>query len=207
MSWAEIESEAELRELLGEVMPRAVTKDRARLHERDRQWLAASPFCLIATSDADGACDVSPKGDPAGFTYVIDDTTIAIPDRPGNRRADGFRNVLANPRVGLIFLVPGRNETLRVNGRARLIKEAPFFDEMIVKGHRPRLALVVEIEQIFFHCGKAFMRSGLWKPGTWTPDALPSHATLVKDVQVTEESLAELESYYADASYSKKLYG
>jgi PPOX class probable FMN-dependent enzyme len=207
MSWAEIESEAELRELLGEVMPRAVTKDRARLHERDRQWLAASPFCLIATSDADGTCDVSPKGDPAGFTYVIDDTTIAIPDRPGNRRADGFRNILANPRVGLIFLVPGRNETLRVNGRARLVREAPFFDEMIVKGHRPRLALVVEIEQIFFHCGKAFMRSGLWKPGTWAPDTLPSHATLVKDVQTTEETLAELESYYAEASYSKKLYG
>lgn len=207
MSWAEIESEAELRELLGEVMPRAVTKDRARLHERDRQWLAASPFCLIATSDADGTCDVSPKGDPAGFTYVIDDTTIAIPDRPGNRRADGFRNILANPRVGLIFLVPGRNETLRVNGRARLVREAPFFDEMIVKGHRPRLALVVEVEQIFFHCGKAFMRSGLWKPGTWAPDTLPSHATLVKDVQTTEETLAELESYYAEASYSKKLYG
>jgi PPOX class probable FMN-dependent enzyme len=207
MSWVEIESEAELRELLGEVMPRAVTKERVRLHERDRQWLAASPFCLIATADADGACDVSPKGDPAGFTYVIDDTTIAIPDRPGNRRADGFRNVLANPRVGLIFLIPGRDETLRVNGRARLVREAPFFDEMIVKGHRPRLALVVEIEQIFFHCAKAFMRGGVWKPGTWAPDALPSNATLIKDVQVTEETLSELEAYYAEGSYGKKLYG
>jgi PPOX class probable FMN-dependent enzyme len=158
MSWVEIESESELRALLGEVMPRAATKDRVRLHERDRQWLAASPFCLIATAAADGTCDVSPKGDPAGFTYVIDDSTIAIPDRPGNRRADGFLNILANPRVGLIFVVPGRNETLRINGRARLVREAPFFDEMIVKGNRPALALVVEIEQIFLHCGKAFMR-------------------------------------------------
>ncbi|GAA3137464.1 pyridoxamine 5'-phosphate oxidase family protein [Planomonospora alba] len=206
MSWVEIGSESELRELLGEVMPRAVTKERTRLHERDRQWLANSPFCLVATSDADGNCDVSPKGDPAGFVRVLDDTTIAIPDRPGNRRADGFVNVLANPHVGLIFLVPGRNETLRINGRARLVREAPFFDEMIVKGHRPRLALVVEIEQIFFHCAKAFLRSELWRPGTWTPDVLPSHARLVKDVQKVEETLEQLEDYYGE-SYLRRLYG
>jgi PPOX class probable FMN-dependent enzyme len=182
-----------------------VTKERVRLHERDRQWLAASPFCLIATSDDQGNCDVSPKGDPAGFVHVIDDTTIAIPDRPGNRRADGFLNILKNPHVGLVFVVPGRNETLRVNGRARLVREAPFFDELIVKGHRPHLALVVEIEQIFFHCGKAFLRSSLWKPDTWGND-LPSHARLVKDVQKVEESLEELETYYGEA-YLKKLYG
>ncbi|MFD1545166.1 pyridoxamine 5'-phosphate oxidase family protein [Nonomuraea guangzhouensis] len=206
MSWVEIGSETELRELLGEVMPRAATKDRPRLHERDREWLANSPFCLIATSDADGNCDVSPKGDPAGFTYVIDDTTIAIPDRPGNRRADGFRNILKNPHVGLIYLIPGRNETLRLNGRARLIREAPFFDDMIVKGHRPQLALVVEIEQIFFHCAKAFLRSGLWKPDRWAEDSLPSHATLVKDVQKVEETLEQLENYYGE-TYAKKLYG
>ncbi|MEV4107958.1 pyridoxamine 5'-phosphate oxidase family protein [Nonomuraea sp. NPDC049695] len=206
MSWTEIGSEAELREVLGEVMPRAATKERVRLHERDRQWLAASPFCLIATSDDAGNCDVSPKGDPAGFVHVIDDATIAIPDRPGNRRADGFRNILKNPHVGLIFLIPGRHETLRVNGRARLIREAPFFDEMIVKGHRPHLALVVEIEQIFFHCQKSFLRSALWKPDTWNPDVLPAHAKLVKDVQVVEETLEQLEEYYGDA-YTKRLYG
>ncbi|NUW30663.1 pyridoxamine 5'-phosphate oxidase family protein [Nonomuraea sp. SMC257] len=206
MSWVEITSESELRELLGDVMPRAATKERVRLHERDRQWLALSPFCLIATSAADGSCDVSPKGDPAGFVHVVDDTTIAIPDRPGNRRADGFRNLLTNPHVGLIFLVPGRNETLRINGRARLVREAPFFDEMIVKGHRPHLALVVEIDQIFFHCAKAFLRSALWKPDSWEPEALPSHARLVKDVQVVEESLEQLEQYYGE-SYTKRLYG
>jgi PPOX class probable FMN-dependent enzyme len=205
MSWAEIGSEAELRELLGEVMPRAATKERVRLHERDRQWLAASPFCLIATSDDQGTCDVSPKGDPAGFVHVIDDATIAIPDRPGNRRADGFLNILKNPHVGLIFLIPGRNETLRINGRARLVREAPFFDELIVKGHRPHLALVVEIEQIFFHCAKAFLRSGLWKPDTWGDGGLPSHARLVKDVQKVEETVEELESYYGE-TYLNKLY-
>ncbi|MEV4803797.1 pyridoxamine 5'-phosphate oxidase family protein [Nonomuraea sp. NPDC049421] len=206
MTWTEIESEAELRELLGEVMPRAATKDRPRLHPRDREWLAASPFCLIATSDDTGACDVSPKGDPAGFVHVIDDTTIAIPERPGNRRADGFRNVLKNPHVGLIFLIPGRNETLRINGRARLVREAPFFDEMIVKGHRPRLALVVEIEQIFHHCAKAFLRSELWKPETWNPDVLPSNARIIKEVQTVTETVEELERYYGE-SYKQRLYG
>ncbi|MFC4532984.1 pyridoxamine 5'-phosphate oxidase family protein [Sphaerisporangium dianthi] len=201
----EIASAADLRELLGEAMPRAVTKERKALHEMDRQWLAASPFCLIATSGADGTCDVSPKGDPPGFTVVLDDTTIAIPERPGNRRADGFLNILANPHVGLIYLVPGRNETLRVNGRARLVRDAPFFDQMIVKGHRPALAVVVEIEQIFFHCAKAFMRSALWKHDTWNPGVLPPHPQIVKRVQHTDESLEELERYYG-AQYAERLY-
>jgi PPOX class probable FMN-dependent enzyme len=202
---SEITSEAELRELLGEVHHRAATKDRPRLHDWDREWLASSPFCLIATSDAEGTCDVSPKGDPPGFTLVLDDSTLAIPERPGNRRADGYRNVLANPHVGLIYLIPGRAETLRINGRARLVREAPFFDRMVVKGHRPILALVVEIEQIFFHCAKAFLRSSLWKPETWEPGALPSHARITKDVQRVNESVDELEAYYG-AAYSERLY-
>jgi PPOX class probable FMN-dependent enzyme len=203
--WVEITSEPELRALVGAPMPRAAVKDRPRLHARDRQWLAASPLCLVATANADGSCDVSPKGDPPGFTLVLDDTTLAIPERSGNRRVDGFRNILANPHVGLIYLVPGRGETLRINGRARLIREAAFFDQLIVKGHRPQLALVVEIEQIFFHCAKAFMRSSLWQPETWNPDALPSHATLVTSVQHTEESLEELERYYGP-DYAQLLY-
>jgi uncharacterized protein len=205
-SLVEISSEAELRELLGDPMARAVSKERARLHERDREWLAASPFCLVATSGADGTCDVSPKGDPPGFTLVLDDTTLAIPERPGNRRADGFRNILANPHVGLIYLVPGRKETLRINGRARLVRDAPFFGQMIVKGHRPQLAVIVEIEQIFFHCMKAFLRSKLWQPDTWNPDAIMSHARLVKSVQPCEESLEELEHYYGP-QYETRIYG
>ncbi|MGD0937441.1 MAG: pyridoxamine 5'-phosphate oxidase family protein [Streptosporangiaceae bacterium] len=200
-----VSSEAELRDLLGEPAARSVTKERPRLHQRDREWLAASPFCLIATADADGRCDVSPKGDPPGFTYIIDDRTIAVPDRPGNRRADGFRNVLANPYAGTIYLVPGRADTLRINGRARLLRDAPFFDEMIVKGNRPRLALVIDIETIFFHCAKAFMRSKLWRPETWHPDVLPPHATIVKDVQDTPETLEELQRHYGP-SYENLLY-
>ncbi len=201
----EIASESELRELLGVPGRRAATKDRPVLHQMDRDWLAAAPFCMIATAAADGTCDVSPKGDPPGFTHVIDDSTIAIPDRPGNRRADGFRNVLENGHVGLVFLVPGREDTLRINGRARLIREAPFFDDMIVRGHRPALALLVEIEQIFYHCAKAFMRSELWHPETWNPAALPSVACIAKTVQHTEETLDELESYYGP-SYAERLY-
>ena len=200
-----VSSEAELRDLLGEPAGRSMTKERPRLHQRDREWLAASPFCLIATADAGGRCDVSPKGDPPGFTHIIDDRTIAVPDRPGNRRADGFRNVLANPYAGTIYLVPGRTETLRINGRARLLRDAPFFDEMIVQGNRPRLALVIDIETIFFHCAKAFMRSKLWRPETWHPDVLPPHATIVKEVQDTPETLAELERHYGP-SYEDLLY-
>ena len=200
-----VSSEAELRDLLGEPAARSVTKERPRLHRRDREWLAASPFCLIATADAGGRCDVSPKGDPPGFTYIIDDRTIAIPDRPGNRRADGFRNILASPYAGTIYLVPGRAETLRINGRARLLRDAPFFDEMIVKGNRPRLALIIDIETIFFHCAKAFMRSKLWRPETWHPDVLPPHATIVKEVQDTPETLAELHRHYGP-SYEDLLY-
>ncbi|GAB7049925.1 pyridoxamine 5'-phosphate oxidase family protein [Catenuloplanes indicus] len=196
----------ELRELLGVPMPRAVTKERVTLHERDREWLAASPFCVISTSDADGNCDASPKGDPPGFTLVLDEATIAIPERPGNRRADGYLNVLSNPHVGLLYLIPGRTETLRINGRARLVRDAPYFEDMVVKGHRPILALEVRIEQIFFHCAKAFLRSELWKPETWHPEVLPRHARLVKDVQPdTPETLEQLEAYYGP-SYLNGLY-
>ncbi|PWU43756.1 pyridoxamine 5'-phosphate oxidase [Micromonospora globispora] len=201
----EITSQEELRELLGAPMPRAVTKERTVLHQRDRDWLAASPFCLVATSGADGSCDVSPKGDPPGFTLVLDETTIAIPERPGNRRADGYRNILDNPHVGLIYLIPGRTDTLRINGRARLVRDAPFFDDMVVKGHRPVLAVVVEIEQIFYHCAKAFLRSQLWQPETWRPDALPSRARLIKEVEAPAESLADLERHYGP-EYAKTIY-
>jgi uncharacterized protein len=202
----EVVSEAELAEILGPPKPRVLAKERTSLHHWDREWLAACPFCLIATSAADGTCDVSPKGDPPGFVKVLGDTTIAIPERRGNRRADGFRNILRNPHVGLLFMIPGRGETLRINGRARVIRDAPFFGDMVVKGHRPSLALVVEIEQIFFHCAKAFMRAQLWDPQSWHPDALPSHARIVKSVQPCEETLTELEKYYGE-EYAKQLYG
>jgi len=206
-TYEEISSPGELRDLLGMPSGRAVTKERTRLHAVDREWLAVSPFCILATSDARGNCDASPKGDPAGrLIHVLDDTTVAIAERPGNKRADGYVNILANPHIGIISIIPGRNETLRINGRARLLRDAPFFDELAVRGRRPVLALLVEIEQIFFHCPKAFMRSRLWQPQSWRADDLPSHAALVKRVQETPETLEELEEHYAVANYSRLLY-
>lgn len=206
MTWSEISTVEALEALVGQPTPRAANKARPRLHPLDRQWLAATPFCLLATAAADGSCDVSPKGDPAGeLVRVLDDTTIAIAERPGNRRVDGYRNVLANPHVGLIFLLPGRNDTLRVNGRARLVSDAPFFDELVVKGHRPILALVVDIEEVFYHCAKAFLRSRLWRPETWS-DPVPPRAVIAHTLEAPEESLADLAVYYGPA-YAAKLYG
>ena len=207
--WTEITTTDELVALLGEPGERARDKSRPALLEVDRDWLAASPFCVMATAAADGTCDASPKGDPAGsLVHVIDERTIAIAERPGNRRADGYQNILANPHVGLLFLIPGRGDTLRINGRARLVREAPFFDEMVVKGHRPLLAVVVDLEQVFFHCAKAFLRSGLWKPETWDPQAVvPKRADIAKAVERDPRSDEELEEYYKPENYSKGLYG
>ena len=201
----EITTEAELRDLLGEPSAAAAGKDRDRLHDLDREFLAASPFCLIATSATDGTCDVSPKGDPPGFALVLDSTTLAIPERSGNRRADGYRNVLSNPQVGLIFLVPGRGDTLRINGRARLVGDAPYFDQMVVRRHRPVLALEVQVEQVFFHCSKAFLRAHLWDPATWGKADLPSRAVIAQTLERPDTSLADLETYYGPA-YAAGLY-
>jgi PPOX class probable FMN-dependent enzyme len=194
-----------LRSLVGEPAPQAARKVRTRLEDVDREWIALSPFCLVATAAADGSCDVSPKGDPAGLALVLDDTTLALPERPGNRRVDGFLNVLANPHVGLLFLLPGRTDTLRVNGRAALVSDAPWFDRMVVKGHRPLLALVVQVEQVFYHCGKAFLRSQLWEPETWQPDAVPSRARIAKRFERSDQPLEEIERYYG-AAYTERLY-
>ncbi|WP_255375471.1 MSMEG_1061 family FMN-dependent PPOX-type flavoprotein [Saccharomonospora sp. CUA-673] len=206
--YAEITDVATLTELLGEPIARVWTKERQALDAIDRDWLAASPFCFMATADADGRCDASPKGDPAGqLVHVVDDRTIAIAERPGNRRADGYRNIIANPHVGLNFLIPGRGDTLRINGRARLLRDAPFFDEMIVKGHRPILVVLVEIDQIFFHCSKAFLRSELWEPETWNPESRVARRAVIADrLEGTGMSLDELDTYYGEA-YRKKLYG
>ena len=208
-TWTEIASVDELVALLGEPGERAATKARPALLEVDRAWLSASPFCVMATADAEGRCDASPKGDPAGsLVHIVDDRTIALAERPGNRRGDGYRNIIANPHVGLDFLIPGRGDTLRINGRARLVSDAPFFDEMVVKGHRPVLAVVVEIEELFFHCAKAFLRSGLWKPETWDPEAaVPRRAVVAAEVEPAGMSVEQLDDYYAPENYARGLYG
>ncbi|GAA3543632.1 phosphohydrolase [Aeromicrobium flavum] len=206
----EILDEAELREILGQPLQRALDKDRDRLTSQHVAWLRHSPFCLLATSAADGTCDVSPKGDPAGsLVHVVDDTRLALAERPGNRRADGYVNLLQNPHVGLVFLIPGRGDTLRVNGRARLLRTddggPDYVDALLVKGHRPVLVCEVEVEQVFFHCAKAFLRSELWDPSTWQPDAVPSRARIAHEMERPEDSVEELEAYYGE-QYRAGLY-
>jgi PPOX class probable FMN-dependent enzyme len=201
-----IQSLEELESIVGAPTPRARDKVRRELAEVDREWLAASPLLFMATSDEHGDLDVSPKGDPAGFVKVVDATTIAIPDRPGNRRVDGFRNLLTDPRIGLLFVIPGRGDTLRVNGRATIVRDADFFDDMIVKAHRPELALVVEIDEVFFHCSKAFLRSKAWQPEEWSPDAAPRRAVISHSVERQDDSLETLDEYYGSPSYADGLY-
>lgn len=200
-----ITSTEELRALVGGPVPRAADKVRRVLDECDREWLAQSPFCMVATSGADGCCDVSPKGDPPGFTLVLDDTTIAIPERPGKRRVDGVHNVLANPHIGLLYMIPGQGDTLRINGSAHLVSDAPYLEQMLVAGHRPRVVVVVQVEEIFFHCSKAYLRSRLWEPASWNPTAVRSRAKVAHRLERPDEELADLERYYGP-QYVERLY-
>lgn len=200
-----IESVDDLRTLLGEPIARVRDKDRDSLHPLDVAWIGASPFALLATANADGSCDVSPRGDPPGSVKVLSPTALALPERPGNKRADSLLNVLANPHVGLLFLIPGRNDTLRVNGRARVVSDADYFADLEVKGHRPSVVLRVDVEQVFYHCAKAFMRSTLWEPETWKPDAVPARPHIAKAIERPESTMEELEAYYGP-SYAEKLY-
>lgn len=208
-SYAEVSTVDQLIALIGEPRPHVRDKSRAVLLDVDRDWLSASPFCMMATADAAGRCDASPRGDPAGsLVHVIDDRTIAVAERPGNKRVDGYRNILENPHVGLNFFIPGRGDTLRINGRARLVSDADFFDAMVVKGHRPILAVIVDIEDLFFHCAKAFLRSGLWKPQTWDPDGIvPRRAVIAGTVEPNGMSAGQFDDYYSPENHERELYG
>ncbi len=190
-----VTSERELRELLGVPSERAVKKETAALDAHARAFVARSPFVLLATANATGRCDVSPKGDAPGFVRVLDDTHLVIPDRPGNKRLDGMRNLLQNPHLGMIFLIPGREETLRVNGRASIVRDEAILDALVAHGKRPDLAIAVEVEECFFHCPKAFRRSRLWDPGEWPERAaLPSMArVLFEQLKPANKTLEEYE--------------
>jgi PPOX class probable FMN-dependent enzyme len=177
-----VTSEHELRDMLGVPAERSVLKERPALDAHFRAFIARSPFLLMATAGTDGTCDVSPKGDAPGFVLVLDDRHIVIPDRPGNKRFDGMKNVLSNPHIGLIFLVPGREETLRVNGRAWITKDPELLARSAAQGKMPQLAIGVEVEQCFLHCVKAFRRSRLWVHEEWpAADALASMAQVLFD--------------------------
>jgi PPOX class probable FMN-dependent enzyme len=197
----------ELRGLVEAPTPgaRTLLKERPRLDAHCRAFIACSPFVLMATADADGRCDVSPKGDAPGFVQILDDRRHAIPDRPGNKRLDGMQNLVTNPHVGLIFLVPGRDETLRVNGRAWITRDREILRGSVVQGKTPVLAIGVEVDQCFFHCPKALLRSRLWAHDRWLArDALPSFACVLFDqVQPKGATLQDYERDIADSNATR----
>ncbi len=177
-----ITGEAELRAIVGHPGVRAVQKERDTLDVHMRAFIARAPMLLLATAGAGGRCDVSPKGDVPGFVAVLDERRLLIPDRPGNKRLDGMVNILTNPHVGVIFLVPGREETIRVNGRAWITRDPALLERCAVEGKTPLLGIGVEVEECFLHCPKAFRRSGLWTPARWPAAAdLASPACVLHD--------------------------
>jgi len=194
-----ITSEEHIREVLGGVYPGADTKVIDHLDEICRGFIEHAPFCVIASGGGDMDVDLSPKGDPAGFVKVLDEHTLAIPDRPGNNRLDTFRNLLANPRIGLIFLVPGRKDTLRVGGRATIVRDQGLRESMAFQGKVPEFAIVVDVDRAFFHCAKCMVRSNMWNPGQW-PDlkgmpslgaAIVKHAKLKASARSVDDELED----------------
>ncbi len=157
----------ELRKIIGEKQPGLEDKNIDHLDQFARDFIAMSPFLILSTADGQGRCDASPKGDAPGFCLVTDDNTLVIPDRPGNKLAYGHENILANPRVGLLFCIPGTSETLRVNGHAELDASPDVLEALAARGKPAILAIRVRVEECFFHCGKAFIRSGLWQHEAW----------------------------------------
>ncbi len=178
----EITEMSELRQIFGWPTQRSLNKEMDSLDHHCRAIIAKSPFILLGTSSSSGRCDVSPKGDYPGFVRVLDDKTIAIPDLPGNNRLDTLTNILDNPQVGLIFLIPGMNDTLRINGKVRLIKDAALLESMAWQGKLPKLAIVVDVEEVFIQCPKALLRSKLWSDENRIDrNELPTLAEILRD--------------------------
>jgi hypothetical protein len=189
-----VSGEDRLRAIYGAPMQRALKKDVARLDEMCRRLIAASPMVFVASYSADGRCDVTPRGGPAGFVSVLDDRRLAIPDATGNRRLDTLVNVVSTGMAGLIFLIPGRDTTLRVNGPACVTDDPALLAGLNAVGKPPRTAIVVEAEEAYAHCPKAFVRSKLWEPATWpAPEDLPSAAEVshahMRDPRLTVEEV------------------
>jgi PPOX class probable FMN-dependent enzyme len=175
-----VTGEEVLRSLLGEPTGAVLSKVTDRLNDLTRQFVERSPFLCLATSAADGTCDVSPRGDPAGFVRILDERTLLLPDRPGNRLADSLRNVLQNPHVALLFVIPGVTDTFRVNGTATIVTDADLLEPCAVEGKVPKLGLLIEIEEAYTHCSKSFLRAKLWDPDQYVSrDELPSSGEIL----------------------------
>lgn len=177
-----LDSEQQLREIMGETMELTIRKAGTELDSHSRDFIARSPLLCIGTANAQGRADVSPRGDRPGFVQVLDDNWLYIPDRPGNNRLDTMTNIIENPNVGLLFMVPGFNDTLRVNGKAYITGDETLADGSRVNGRAPKIGILVEVSEVFLHCAKAFIRSGLWKPESIQDrNEMPSLARMILD--------------------------
>ena len=184
----------------------AIRKELKKLDGHCRAFIARSPFVLIGSSDGKGNADVTPKGDRPGFAAVLDANTIAIPDRPGNNRLDTLENIVAHPAVGLLFLIPGMNETLRVNGEARITVDAARRERLAVEGKPPQSVIVVTVKSAYMHCAKAFMRSELWKPESW-PDrgTMPTLGQILRDQMAVDRTASDTDRRL-DEAYKQTLW-
>ncbi|WP_306145925.1 MSMEG_1061 family FMN-dependent PPOX-type flavoprotein [Roseibium sp. MMSF_3412] len=189
----------ELEDITGKPLPQIAAKEIPALDSICRNFIEHAPFCFLATANPDGHVDLSPRGDPPGFVKILSESLLAIPDRPGNRRADTFQNILADPRIGLLFMVPGRGETLRIRGEARIVRDPDLLASMVVNEKAPKLALVVHVHSAFMHCPKWVFRSDIWQSDKW-PDtegmadmneAMVKHARIAMSPEDWFESLKE----------------
>ena len=197
----------ELRDLVPSPRSAQQTKVLSSLDGHCRRWIQRSPFVVVCSTDSSGNMDLSPKGDPAGFVQILDDKTLAIPDRPGNRRLDTLHNVLEQPHVGLMFMVPGRGEVLRVSGVAQIVNDPDLLATMAIKGRPPILALVIEAKEVMFHCGKSVIRSKLWSPKDWPQiDDLASYAECLGDQTTSDETVAQMEARFGSWHEGNELY-
>ena len=190
-----INSQAQIREVIDGIHAAQELKILDHIDNHCRVWIERSPFIVMSTVDRQGNLDASPKGDPAGFVRVLDDKTLAIPDRPGNHRFDSFHNILETGRIGLVFMVPNRNEVVRVNGRAQIVRDARLRQSMAIKGRVPDFAIVVSVTEAFYHCGKAIIRSKLWAPDqAASVDGLPTYGEALFTQSQSGLTQAEIET-------------
>ncbi|WP_088006978.1 pyridoxamine 5'-phosphate oxidase family protein [Indiicoccus explosivorum] len=203
----QVTSREELRSITGNPSELVNNKVITYIDRHCREFISKAPFLTISTADGSGFCDVSPRGDAPGFVFVLNEKQLVIPERPGNKRMDSLQNILENPKIGLLFMIPGLGETLRVNGSACIIRDEELLENMTAAGKRPLLGIGVEVEECFIHCAKAFRRSGLWEPGTWEPkETLPKGAKILAahaKLPNTDEQAVEA---MLDKSYKENLY-
>ena len=207
-----VETEAGLREIVGPIMDIAVQKLRPKLDRHCQAFIGRSPFLCIGTANAEGKADVSPRGDPPGFVQIIGDDQLFIPDRPGNNRLDTMTNITENPNVGLLFVIPGFNDTLRVNGKARIVQDDEKSETAKIRGKAPKVGILVEVHEAFLHCAKAFKRSNLWDPSDFQDRGdFPTLGKMIleqiapADKPPTEEEIKDADDFVED-NYKTELY-